>query len=603
MHPTSYRSALIPRTSSFCAALLMLTVLAFAAPGFAQVSFQPPSVHSSPNIPNDIFLFDLNTDNKTDIITTQSGSNMVSVFFNNGDGTFPAGPSATYTTGGVSVSSVVATDFNEDGIQDLATANCGNDPDPPQTPVPSSVSILSGPTFGSHTDYPLPACPDSIQVIAVVTQSLPSLVVSYNSSNLTLLMNNGDGLFTEKTVNGPSGALLRGISVADFNGDSRQDIAAVIENPAGSTTDSVVIFYQNNDGSFGPATTVYNGNTFLVATNAAGFNASGRPDLLVPFTPAAGVNQPAGVIALTNNGGGSFSPIQLDVDHTYNPGGKAAEGDLQGKGLHSIILPVTTLNSSNALFSAFAIFIQQSPGGFLGPFYFAGDVNGSPHAVAVTDFNGDGLLDFAAAGGEDDHLLIYQNSTTGATCPFFVGSGGVHVCTPGAGSSVGSPVVIGASASTGLLPIVAMKAYIDGTQVSANDTNTLNSSVAKSVGTHQLAVNAWDPNGKVYQTIVNFTVGSGSAGCSAPSSAGVQICAPGAGATVSSPVAISAAANGGANKISAMKAYIDGTQVASSTSGSLSGSAAEATGTHKLTVNAWNTAGTLFQSSVTFTVK
>jgi hypothetical protein len=68
-------------------------------------------------------------------------------------------------------------------------------------------------------------------------------------------------------------------------------------------------------------------------------------------------------------------------------------------------------------------------------------------------------------------------------------------------------------------------------------------------------------------------------------------------------VAISAAANGGANKISAMKAYIDGKQVASSTSGTLSGSAAEAAGTHKLTVNAWNTAGKLFQSSVTFTVK
>ena len=603
MHSTSsHRSAFISTSGSFCAALLMLTVLAFATPSFAQVSFQPPTVHSSPNIPNDIFLADLNADNKTDIITTQAGSNMVSVFFNNGDGTFPAGPSATYTTGGVSVSGVVSTDFNEDGIPDLATANCGNSPDPPQQPIPSTVSILSGPNFSSHTDYPLPACPDSIQVLAVSSESLPSLVVSYSSSTLTILMNNGDGLFTERTINGPSGSALRGISVADFNGDSLQDIAAVIENPAGSTTDQVVIFYQNSDASFGPATTVYNANTFLVATNSAGFNASGRPDLLVPFTPAGGVNQPAGVIALTNNGGGSFSPIQLDVDHTYNPGGKPAEGDLQGKGLHSIILPVTTLNSSNQVFSAFAIFVQQSPGGFIGPFYFAGDTNGSPHAVAITDFNGDGRLDFAAAGGEDNNLLIYQNSTTGATCPFFVGSGGVNICTPGAGSTVGSPVVIGASASAGLLPIVAMKAYIDGTQVAVNNTNTLNASVSKSAGIHQLAVNAWDMNGAVHQTIVNFTVG-GSSGCSAPSSAGVLICAPASGATVSSPVAISAAANGGSNSISGMKAYIDGTQVAASTNGSLSGSAAEAAGTHKLTVNAWNTAGTLFQSSVTFTVK
>jgi hypothetical protein len=147
-----------------------------------------------------------------------------------------------------------------------------------------------------------------------------------------------------------------------------------------------------------------------------------------------------------------------------------------------------------------------------------------------------------------------------------------------------------------------MKAYIDGSQVAATDTNTMNASVARATGNHQLAVNAWDVNGVVYHTIVNFTVGSASV-CSAPTSAGVHICKPTAGSTVSSPVAISAAANGGSAKISAMKAYIDGHQVASSTSGTITGSAAEAAGSHKLVVNAWNTAGTLFQSTATFTVK
>jgi hypothetical protein len=105
----------------------------------------------------------------------------------------------------------------------------------------------------------------------------------------------------------------------------------------------------------------------------------------------------------------------------------------------------------------------------------------------------------------------------------------------------------------------------------------------------------------VYQTIVNFTVGSATV-CSAPTTAGVRICKPAAGSTVTSPVAISAAANGGTAKISAMKAYIDNKLVASSSTGTLSGSAAEAVGTHKIVVNAWNTAGKLFQSSATFTV-
>lgn len=198
------------------------------------------------------------------------------------------------------------------------------------------------------------------------------------------------------------------------------------------------------------------------------------------------------------------------------------------------------------------------------------------------------------------HLLIFQNTTSAGDCAFFLGSTTVHICSPVAGSSGNSPVAINAAATGGPFPIVAMKAYIDGTQVAATDTNTMRASVSKTTGNHQLAVNAWDSNDKVYQTIVNFTVGG--TGCSVPGTAGIHICAPTQGATVTSPVSISAAANGGTAKISAMKAYIDGKQVAASTSGTLSGSAAEAVGTHNLTVNAWNTAGKLFQSVVTFTV-
>ncbi|MGC2697870.1 MAG: VCBS repeat-containing protein [Candidatus Angelobacter sp.] len=604
MKSASLRSVLVPLTSaSLCAALaLMMAALVFATPGNAQVSFQP-TTHSSPNLPNDVFIADLNNDGKPDVIATQGGSNMVSVFLNNGSG-IPAGPSGTFLTGGVSTASVVTGDFNEDGFEDIATANCGNSPDPPQTPVPSSVSILfnagGGTSFQPHQDYPLPACPDTIGRLTASPESLFSLVVSYRQSTITLLMNNGLGQFTERTIAGPPNTFLGGVSAADYNGDGLDDIAAVMDT-SGSSVQQVVIFFQHPDGSFGPATPIFSSNSGLISANTVGFNASGRPDLLVPFTPAAGVNQPAGVFALINNGGGNFSSIELDVDHRYSVGSKAAEGDLQNNGLHSIILPVNAIDSANALFGAFAIFIQQSKGAFLGPFYFMGNNGGAPNRAAVADFNGDGRPDFVAADFEVNNLEVFLNTTTASTCPFFSGGAGVHVCTPAPGSSAPSPVAIGASGSGGTFPIVALKAYIDGIQVAASDTNTLNAAVAKATGNHQLAVNAWDVNDVVRQTIVNFTVG-GTAACSVPASAGIHICAPTQGSTVHSPVAVSAAANGGTAKISAMKAYIDGKQVAASGSGSISGSAAEAVGTHKLTVNAWNTAGKLFQSTATFTV-
>jgi hypothetical protein len=108
----------------------------------------------------------------------------------------------------------------------------------------------------------------------------------------------------------------------------------------------------------------------LIAANTVGFNTTGRPDLLVPFTNAA--NEPPGVIAMANQGGGVFNSVKLHVDSRYLLGHKIAEGDLQGTELHSIILPITFLDSFNNLFGTFAVFFQTSKGAFLGPFYYPG---------------------------------------------------------------------------------------------------------------------------------------------------------------------------------------------------------------------------------------
>jgi hypothetical protein len=596
MRSTSCRNFFLSRSNSFCAALaLVITALVFATPSFAQVSFQP-SVHNSPNIPTDIFQVKLSQIEKPDLITTQAGSNMVSVFLNDGNGNFPASPSATYLTGGVGTMSVVSADFDEDGSPDIATANCGNTPDPPQTPVPSSVSILfnnGDKTFKPHVDYPLPACPDSIGYLSAVSgNSLLSLIVSYGQSTMTLLANDRFGTFSERTIQGPAGSQITGVSAADYRGTNSglDDIAAIMNG------NSVVIFYAQPDGTYSAPVTIFSMAATLLGANTVGFNATGRPDLMVPFTSGT----ESGVILLANNGGGSFTESKLNVDPRYtNVGHKAAEGDLQGTGLHSVVLPIA-YSTNSTLFTAFAVFTQQSKGAWNGPIYLAGDNQGTAEAAVVADFDGDNKQDIAVAGGEDNNLFVFRNTTSASDCSFFANAA-VHVCSPTPGSSVKSPVPTSISANGTPFPIVAIKAYFNGTQVASSETNTLNFTIVEPPGSYQLAANAWDSNDKVYQTIVNFTVPS-TAPCSAPTSAGIHICAPTQGSTVVSPVAISAAANGGTATISAMKAYIDSKLVASSSSGTLTGSAPEAAGTHNLTVNAWNTAGKLFQSTATFTV-
>jgi len=131
-----------------------------------------------------------------------------------------------------------------------------------------------------------------------------------------------------------------------------------------------VIFYQNPNGSFQAPTTIFSKNATLMAANTVGFNASGRPDLLVPFSNAPG--EPPGVIALTNNGGGNFSSLSLHVDAIYGDmSHKAAEGDLQGTGPPQHHFARGLFNADIAI-QRFAVFTQPSKGVWNGPIYLAG---------------------------------------------------------------------------------------------------------------------------------------------------------------------------------------------------------------------------------------
>lgn len=65
-------------------------------------------------------------------------------------------------------------------------------------------------------------------------------------------------------------------------------------------------------------------------------------------------------------------------------------------------------------------------------------------------------------------------------------------------------VKIHAASSGGVLPIVAMKAYLDGKRVAESEMNTLDAAVPAKPGKHTLTVNAWNPNDKVYYLPATF---------------------------------------------------------------------------------------------------
>jgi len=176
---------------------------------------------------------------------------------------------------------------------------------------------------------------------------------------------------------------------------------------------------------------------------------------------------------------------------------------------------------------------------------------------------------------------------------------GVNICSPAAGS-VGSPFTLSA-ASLGNARITGMKAYANGVSVASSTSSTLNAQVSLVPATYNLVVKAWDSTGAVYQKSESITVGGPPPATCSISTVGVKICAPAAGSTQTSPVQITAASKG-TNKITGMKAYVNGTARATSTSGSLSAKVTLAPGTYTLIVKGWESTGTVHQASETFTV-
>jgi hypothetical protein len=138
----------------------------------------------------------------------------LTLLHNDGTGGFPAwSPVGTQSS---PFSALASGDLNGDGLDDLAVAES------------SGVEVLLAIGDGGFASsvYPLNYSPAGL-ALRTSAGHLPDLVSTdnggYSSSNLTLLVNQGDGRFAVAASNLPIGGP---IAVADFNGDGAQDVAS-----------------------------------------------------------------------------------------------------------------------------------------------------------------------------------------------------------------------------------------------------------------------------------------------------------------------------------------------------------------------------------------
>lgn len=330
-----------------------------------QANGQLGSVGVPVDLPRDVTLADLNRDGHLDLLTACDSTGRLSVRRGNGNGTFGA---PTEYAVGIGVSSVVAGNFDGDGVLDLAMA--GDD----------SVVTQHGRVDGTFDDPVRFAAPSPSRVIAgdLDRDGAPDLVAcSQGTNSVTVLRGRGDGAFTSL------GCFATGASpaepvLADWNGDGNPDLAVVNQ-----ASNSVSLLLGRGDGGFEPARNIIVGpGPWDIA--AADADHDGRVDLMVALTGDSGT--PPKIVFLRGQGDGSFAP-----------------GVAFGVGDHTRMLAVADFDNDGSIdiaaTSPFTQTVSVYRGAGNGTFGTKQDFGTGPYAcrLAVGDLNGDGRADLAVA--------------------------------------------------------------------------------------------------------------------------------------------------------------------------------------------------------------
>jgi hypothetical protein len=336
---------------------------------------------------------DFNGDGVADLAVVNSADNTVSILLGNGDGTVTAQANLSFTS---SVAGLVAGDFNHDGNVDLAVA------------TGSSVNIFLGNgdgTFRAANTYTVVGVPVAIAAGDFNSDGYFDLLVAstYQGGYISLLNGNGDGTFAQSET----AALLipanpTAIAAGDFNGDGHPDFAVTAANG------NVYVAIWTGPGSFGrPIVNAAGASPQSIVV--ADLNSDGKLDLV---TANVGSN-PANVSVLLGNGDGTFAAAK-----NYPTGGSAAAGvvigDTNGDGIPDVI-------AANMSSQSVAVLAGNGDGTFAAPVSY--QVGTLPDALAVADFNGDGRTDVVAANGGS------------ATLSFLLGAGPAAAITVSAGGT------------------------------------------------------------------------------------------------------------------------------------------------------------------------
>ena len=345
---------------------------------FSPLTFGPVAEYPTGVHPDALVAGDFSNNGITDIATANYSDGTVSVLMGNGNGTFQ--PPVAYPVG-TNPQSMTVADFNHDGIPDIVTANTGSD----------TISLLVGNgngTFQPAINYAVGVRPESVATGDFNGDGSTDIVVAnQGESDIDILTNNGDGTFgLPIAINvgiGPDG-----VAVGDLNGDGHPDIVVAVP-----LLNEVHVLLNDGTGGF-PTYTNYVTDSQPRSVLVADLNSDGKPDIITANLHGADVS------LLTNNGDGTFEgPVGTG---TGNFPFSVATGDLNGDGRTDI---VTANNFDNDV----SVLLRNGMGAFA--LQHGVPAYQTPVDTIAVDVNGDGRDDLVSADFNTNQIAVTLNQT------------------------------------------------------------------------------------------------------------------------------------------------------------------------------------------------
>jgi hypothetical protein len=383
-------TTMIQATSAGISGSTVLTVTAVAQ----TISYVNGATFSTGGTnPEGIVVADFNGDGKLDLAVSNIGNNTVDVFLNDGSGNFAA-PIVTTVQITNGLGSLSVGDFNEDGKADLVVATISG-------PQANIVLLGNGDgTFRQQAPIPNSFGFFHARVVDLNGDGHQDLVLGSNGG-ISVSLGRGDGTFID-TVGLPSASFpgtYLGITVADFNGDGKPDIAAIDSGSPTAGVGTLDFYSGNGDGTFATPTSVPLWATFPASLASGDFNADGKQDILIGFPTS-------GVIAF-GNGDGTFDLNLNNVQFVYSTSLIPTNGqvtvfaaDLTKNGkIDAITSDFTTGTLQIALNAALG---QGPPSAGIFSFALAPGIS----EVAAGDLNGDGVLDVVVINYSTSQITV-----------------------------------------------------------------------------------------------------------------------------------------------------------------------------------------------------